>query len=384
MNANLARWDEFATVGQAHERAMTLGPELAVVIPTLSEKDNVAPLVELLDAVLDGVSWEVIFVDDDSPDGTAKRIREISRRDRRVRCLQRIGRRGLTTACIEGALATSAPFVAVMDADMQHDEKLLPQMLATLKSEPVDLVVGSRYVVGGGIGGWNTARASMSAFATRLSRLICKANVTDPMSGFFMLRREVLEEALWRLSGQGFKILLDILASSPQSLRLRELPYEFRERQRGESKLDTLAAWEYMMLIADKLIGHIVPIRFALFAFVGGIGLFVHMSTLWFALTVAGAAFDPAQASASVAAMTSNFFLNNLFTYRDRRLRGLALLRGLISFYAICALGAVANVGIAGYVFSRNEVWWLAGLAGVAVGSVWNYAVSSVFTWKQK
>ena len=384
MNANLARWDEFATVGQAHERAMTLGPELAVVIPTLSEKDNVAPLVELLDAVLDGVSWEVIFVDDDSPDGTAKRIREISRRDRRVRCLQRIGRRGLTTACIEGALATSAPFVAVMDADMQHDEKLLPQMLATLKSEPVDLVVGSRYVVGGGIGGWNTARASMSAFATRLSRLICKANVTDPMSGFFMLRREVLEEVLWRLSGQGFKILLDILASSPQSLRLRELPYEFRERQRGESKLDTLAAWEYMMLIADKLIGHIVPIRFALFAFVGGIGLFVHMSTLWFALTVAGAAFDPAQASASVAAMTSNFFLNNLFTYRDRRLRGLALLRGLISFYAICALGAVANVGIAGYVFSRNEVWWLAGLAGVAVGSVWNYAVSSVFTWKQK
>ena len=384
MNANLARWDEFATVGQAHERAMTLGPELAVVIPTLNEKDNVVPLVELLDAVLDGVSWEVIFVDDDSLDGTAKRIREISRRDRRVRCLQRIGRRGLSTACIEGALATSAPFVAVMDADMQHDEKLLPQMLATLKSEPVDLVVGSRYVVGGGIGGWNTARASMSAFATRLSRLICKANVTDPMSGFFMLRREVLEEALWRLSGQGFKILLDILASSPQSLRLRELPYEFRERQRGESKLDTLAAWEYMMLIADKLIGHIVPIRFALFAFVGGIGLFVHMSTLWFALTVAGAAFDPAQASASVAAMTSNFFLNNLFTYRDRRLRGLALLRGLISFYAICALGAVANVGIAGYVFSRNEVWWLAGLAGVAVGSVWNYAVSSVFTWKQK
>ena len=363
---------------------MTPGPELAVVIPTLNEKDNVTPLVELLDAVLDGVSWEVIFVDDDSPDGTTKRIREISRRDRRVRCLQRIGRRGLTTACIEGALSTSAPYVAVMDADLQHDEKLLPLMLATLKSEPVDLVVGSRYVAGGGIGGWNTARASMSTFATRLSRLICKADIADPMSGFFMLRREVLEGALQRLSGQGFKILLDILASSPQSVPLRELPYEFRDRRRGESKLDTVAAWEYMMLIADKLIGHSVPVRFALFAFVGGVGLFVHMSILWFVLTVAGVAFDPAQAAASVAAMTSNFFLNNLFTYRDRRLRGLALLRGLVTFYAICALGAVANVGIAGYVFSKNEIWWLAGLAGVAVGSVWNYAVSSVFTWKQK
>ena len=385
MNVNLARRNDFATVGQEPRTGpVTAGPELTVVIPTLNERANIGPLVELLDAVLETVSWEVIFVDDDSPDGTAERIREISRRDRRVRCLQRLGRRGLTTACIEGALATSAPYIAVMDADMQHDEKLLPRMLAILKSEPVDLVVGSRYTVGGGIGGWDTGRANMSALATRLSRLICKAKIADPMSGFFMLRREVLEGALRRLSGQGFKILLDILASSPRSLRVSELPYQFRERQHGESKLDTLVAWEYMMLIADKLIGHIVPVRFALFAFVGGIGLFIHMAVLWLALTITGAAFNSAQTAATIVAMTANFFLNNLFTYRDRRLRGFAVLRGLFTFYAICALGAVANVGIAGYVFSRNEVWWLAGLAGVVVGSVWNYAVSSVFTWTQK
>jgi dolichol-phosphate mannosyltransferase len=384
MNVELASRDDMAAVGQSRERSVTEGPELTVVIPTLNECDNVGLLVELLDAVLERVDWEVIFVDDDSPDGTSERIREISRSDRRVRCLQRIGRRGLATACIEGALATSAPYIAVMDADMQHDEKLLPQMLRVLKSEPVDLVVGSRHVAGGGIGEWDAGRAKVSAVAARLSRIICKAEIADPMSGFFMLRREVLEAALRRLSGQGFKILLDILASSPRPLRFRELPYEFRERQHGESKLDTRVAWEYMMLIADKLIGHIVPVRFALFAFVGGIGLVIHMLTLWFALTVAGMAFDPAQASAAVMAMTSNFFINNFFTYRDRRLRGLALLRGLFTFYAICALGTVANVGIAGYVFARHEVWWLAGLAGVVVGSVWNYAVSSVFTWKQK
>jgi len=270
-----------------------------------------------------------------------------------------------------------------MDADMQHDEKLLPKMLAVLKSEPVDLVVGSRYVTGGGIGGWDTTRANMSAAAALLSRIICKVDITDPMSGFFMLRREVLEGALRRLSGQGFKILLDILASSPRPLRLKELPYEFRERQHGESKLDALVAWEYMMLIADKLIGHIVPVRFALFAFVGGIGLLLHMAVLWLALTVAEVSFNWAQAIAAVTAMTSNFFINNLFTYRDRRLQGLAVLRGLLTFYAICALGAVANVGIASYLFSQNEVWWLAGLAGVVVGSVWNYAISSVFTWRQ-
>jgi dolichol-phosphate mannosyltransferase len=227
MNVNLARRNEFATLGQAQERAVTEGPELTVVIPTLNERDNIAPLVELLDAVLDTVSWEVIFVDDDSPDGTAERMCEISRRDRRVRCLQPIGRQGLTTACIEGALASSAPFIAVMDADMQHDERLLPQMLATLKSEPVDLVVGSRYVAGRGIGGWDIARPHVSVFATRLSRIICRAEIADPMSGFFMLRREVLDGTLRRLSGQGFKILLDILASSPRSLRFREVPYKF-------------------------------------------------------------------------------------------------------------------------------------------------------------
>jgi dolichol-phosphate mannosyltransferase len=284
-NVNLTRQQDFSAVTQAQKRPDTAGPELTVVIPTLNERDNIGPLVDLLDMVLKSIIWEVIFVDDDSPDGTAERIREIGQRDRRVRCLQRLGRRGLTTACMEGALASSATYIAVMDADMQHDENLLPQMLAMLKSDPVDLVVGSRYMAGGGIGGLDAARANMSAFATRLSRIICKAEIADPISGFFMLRRDVLEGALRHLSGQGFKILLDILASSPRSLRIRELPYNFRERQHGESKLDTLVAWEYMMLIADKLIGHIVPVRFALFAFVGGIGLFIHMSVLWFALT---------------------------------------------------------------------------------------------------
>lgn len=168
-SVNFARREDFATITQVQESQVTAGPELTVVVPTLNERDNIGMLVDLLDTALDTVNWEVIFVDDDSADGTAERVRELGRRDRRVRCLQRLGRRGLATACIEGALAASAPYIAVMDADMQHDEKLLPQMLAILKSEPVDLVVGSRYVAGGGIGGLDAARANISAFATRLS-----------------------------------------------------------------------------------------------------------------------------------------------------------------------------------------------------------------------
>lgn len=365
--------------------------DLTIVIPTLNERENIVPLLERLDLALAGTRWEVIFVDDDSKDGTPEAAREIGRSDPRVRCLQRIGRRGLSTACIEGVLASASPFVAVMDADLQHDESLLPGMLNVLRHESYDIVVGSRYVAGGGVGEWDKTRAGMSGLATKLSRLICKTEIADPMSGFFMLRREVFESAMRNLSGQGFKILLDLLASVPAKPRLKELPYQFRTRRYGESKLDTMVAWEFGMLLADKLVGHIVPVRFALFATIGALGVVVDLIVLSLSLT-AGLGFIAAQAIATLVAMTSNFFLNNVFTYRDRRLKGWRLWRGLFSFYVICALGAVANVGFAAFVFTGDARWlagvkgipWLASLAGVVVGSVWNYAVSSVFTWKRK
>jgi dolichol-phosphate mannosyltransferase len=358
------------------------GADLTIVVPTLNERENLEPLLAHVTAALGEVAWEIIFVDDDSADGTADRARTLAQRDARVRCLQRIGRRGLSTACIEGVLASASPYVAVMDGDLQHDERLLPQMLDVLRRKRVDLVIGSRYVAGGMIGeGFSNSRAYASSFATRLARLICKADVADPMSGYFMFRREVFESAMRSLSGQGFKILLDLMASSPQPLSVMELPYEFRKRRHGESKLDVLVAWEYGMLLADKLIGHIVPVRFALFALVGGLGLIVHMAMLWSCLTLLALSFTLAQATATTVAMTFNFFMNNLFTYRDRRLRGWRLARGLLSFYFICGLGGVANVGIASYLFRADQTWWVAGIAGVIIGSVWNYAVSSIFTW---
>ncbi len=358
--------------------------ELAIVVPAFNERENIVPLVRLLDAALPGIAWEVIFVDDDSPDGTGAAVRTLGQTDPRVRCVERIGRRGLSTACIEGILASSTSFVAVMDADLQHDETLLPRMLETLREPACDIVVGSRYISGGGIGEWSRGRAGISSLGTRLSRFVYKADIADPMSGFFMMRREVFDSAVRRLSGQGFKILVDILASSPRPLRIKELPYEFRQRLHGESKLDALVAWEFMMLLADKLIGHIIPVRFALFALIGGVGFVLHIAVLGLSLNLLHWEFLYAQTLAVILAMTSNFFLNNVFTYRDQRLRGWRLVRGLLSFYAVCSFGAVANVGIGQYVFAGDYAWWLAGVAGVIVGSVWNYVVSSIFTWKGK
>lgn len=364
--------------------ALATAPELSIVVPTLNERDNIRPLIDEIDGVLAGVRWEIIFVDDDSRDGTADLVREVARADPRVRCVQRIGRRGLSTACIEGILASAAPFVAVTDGDLQHDERLLPDMLRTLKTEPVDVVVGSRYVGGGSTFDWNKRRAQISNLATRLSRLICKADIADPMSGFFMMRRDAFEGAMRRLSGQGFKILLDLLASSPRPMRVKELYFEFRPRRHGESKLDSLVAWEFGMLLADKMVGHIVPVRFALFAFIGCIGLVVQLAVLWLALELTTLGFAAAQSIAVVVAIASNFLLNNFFTYRDQRLNGWRLWRGLATFYVICSIGAVANVDVAAYVFHQRPVWWLAGVAGALIGSVWNYAVSAIFTWRRR
>jgi len=356
--------------------------ELAVVVPTYSEVDNVDEVIRRVGDALEGVDWELIFVDDDSPDGTAARVLETARRDRRVRLLQRIGRRGLSSACIEGMLATAAPYVAVIDADLQHDERLLPDMLRSLKTEDLDIVVGSRYAPGGGVGEWGRRRQWMSRFASRLGQLLIRADLADPMSGFFMLRADVLGSGARSLSAVGFKILLDIFASAPRPLRFKELPYEFRQRTAGESKLDHAVLWEYLLMLLQKALGPAIPVRFIAFSLIGGSGVVVHMAVLWTLYRGLGVDFVTGQAAAALVAMTTNFFLNNLLTYRDMRLRGRRLVWGWVSFVLACSVGAIANVGIATYLFRADSYWVLSALAGIVVGAVWNYAVTAVYTWR--
>jgi dolichol-phosphate mannosyltransferase len=357
------------------------GVELAIVVPTFEERDNIAPLIVRLATALEGIAWEVVFVDDDSADGTAAVVRASARADRRVRLVQRLGRRGLSSACVEGILSCSAPYIAVMDADLQHDETLLPRMLTRLKAEGLDLVIGSRYAVGGSTGEWSRRRLLLSRLGSRGAQWLLQqqGELRDPLSGFFMLRREVFEECARRLSQQGFKVLLDILASTSQPLRLAEMPYRFAPRARGSSKLDAAVTWQFALLMLEKLAGPLLPARFVLFAAVGASGVLVQLAalaTLRHALT-----FAPAQGCAVWLAMTSNYLLNNAVTYRDRRLRGLQFWRGLATFYLICGIGALANVGVGTLLYVRGEIWWLAGLASALVGAVWNYGATRLFTW---
>lgn len=363
----------------------TQGPlQLSVIVPTFNERDNVTPLFQRLQIALSGIAWEAVFVDDNSPDGTSDVVRGLASGDSRARCIRRIGRRGLSGACIEGILASSAPYVAVIDADLQHDETQLAKMLGLLQAGQADLVIGSRYIEGGSADSFNKHRAGASALATEVAKRVLRIDVADPMSGFFMIRRERFEQLAPQLSTQGFKILLDVIATAHGALRIVEIPYTFATRLHGESKLDSMVMLDFLGLVLAKFTNDIVSLRFLLFAMVGSIGLLVHFAGLYVVLELLDVPFAEAQGIAALLAMTSNFLLNNFLTYRDQRLKGARILRGLLLFYLVCSVGLLANVGVAFSVYNQQPIWWLAGAAGALMGVVWNYAMSGLFVWRKR
>jgi len=357
--------------------------QLAVIVPTFNEGENVGPLVERLAIALQGIAWEAIFVDDGSTDETVPVLTSIALIDPRVRIIRRVGRRGLSTAVVEGMLASVAPVLAVIDADLQHDERILPRLLKAVADGGADIAVGTRYADGGSTSGWEHARLRMSRFATHLASSLLKVRLSDPMSGFFAIRREAFLASLPNLSSLGYKIMLDIVASAPKPLVVREEPYEFRPRLAGKSKLDAAIAFEYALLLADKTIGKYVPLRLMMFLGVGALGLVVNLAILAILMTASTLPFWAAQTIAVCCAMTFNFLLNNFFTYRDRRLHGLALIQGLLTFYLSCSLGGAANVQVGSMILAGGGEWWMAGTVGAVVGSLWNYVASSVLTWKR-
>lgn len=358
------------------------GAELTVVVPTLNERANIDLLVARLHKSLLGINWEVVFVDDDSKDGTIAAVRDIASHDCQVRGIRRIARRGLAGACLEGVLSSSAPIVVVMDGDLQHDETCLAAMFETMRGGGADLVVASRYGDDGDANsGLSRLRSGGSRLATHLARLLLRVPLSDPMSGFFMVRRDIVDAVAPRLSRQGFKILLDIVASSPTPLRIREIPYVFGPRLHGQSKLDSLIVLEYLGLLVAKASGDLISTRFLAFGLVGSAGVVVHLGVLH-TLLAHGLPFAVAQTAAMFTAMAFNYTLNNTFTYRDQRRLGWRFVTGFAIFAALCSFGVVAGVGVSTLLYTSPSRWWAAGLTAAAVGSAWNYITNSAITWR--
>jgi dolichol-phosphate mannosyltransferase len=358
-------------------------PTLSVVVPTYQESTNIPVLFERLKVALKDVPWELIVVDDDSPDGTSNVAFALAADDRRLRCLRRVNRSGLAGAVIEGWMSSSADFVAVIDGDLQHDESILPAMYDALAKGSGNLAIATRIRDPSNGAGLSPARQALSDLGAWFFRQIAGAAITDPMSGFFMIRREIVSRLAPRLSPDGFKILVDIILSAGGGLTIVEVPYVFRKRLAGESKLTPLVGIDFLGLVVHHATAELLPIRFVLFASIGAVGLVVHIAALsavlhWFPMLT----FDSGQGIATLLAMASNFILNNEITYRAYRYRGPSLIGGFAAFATGCSVGALANIDVASWLYSANHTWWVAGLAGALLSVVWNYAVSTSLVWR--
>jgi dolichol-phosphate mannosyltransferase len=359
-------------------------PTLSIVVPTYREAANVPVLFERVKAALEGLPWEMIVVDDDSPDGTSDVAFGLAASDRRLRCLRRVNRTGLAGAVIEGWMSSSAELVAVIDGDLQHDERILPKMYYSLVAGMGNLAIGTR-VSDGTEGGLSPARQKLSDLGKWFFRRIAGAPVTDPMSGFFMIRRDIVSHLASRLSPDGFKILVDVILSAGGGLKIVEVPYRFRARVAGESKLTPLVGLDFLGLVAHHASGGVLPNRFVLFALIGAFGLVVHILALSaFRYWLGTSDFVSGQLGATLVAMASNFILNNEITYRTHRYRRLGMIGGFAAFALGCSVGVLANIDVASWLYSSHQTWWVAGLSGAVLSVVWNYAVSSNLIWRPR
>jgi len=360
----------------------------SLVLPTYNEAENLPELLPKIGAVLKDIPHEIIVVDDDSPDKTWKVAREISEKQESVHVIRRVGRRGLSSAVIEGFMAAKGNVLGVMDADGQHDMELLPKLYAAIKGGK-GLAVGSRYIEGGGVGEWDERRHLLSRVATRMAQWLCKVHVNDPMSGFFAVKSTVINSILPQLNPMGFKILLDILVHAPRDLDVQEVPFTFSTRLHGESKLSKRVQLEFLEYLYDVVFGRYIPLVFVKYCVVGTLGVAVQLSAYYLFSSVIAQSLDQSIHFFSIAVLLSievtilfNFLLNNAWTFSHAKLHGWQLIPGFAKYNVACAFGALANVAVSTFLYSIGTSELLSLIVGAGTGVVWNYTMSRLLTWK--
>jgi dolichol-phosphate mannosyltransferase len=358
---------------------------LSVVLPTYNEIRNITHVIEDIVAQdVEGHVKRLIFVDDNSSDGTADFIKSFEGQTPfDIVCIERIGRTGLSSAITEGIMAADTELVAVMDCDGQHRAHDLFTMLYTALAKDADIVIGSRFKTVNSQGSHQGLRQWLSKTGIWLANLMLKQKLSDPLTGFFLVKRSSFREVARLTSNSGFKIVLDYLFHYRRKpIRVEEVQISFEARHDGESKLDSRILLEFADQIASRLSHGLIPERFVLFSLTGTLGIAVHMLAVYVLYDLAGLPFRWGVLGATLTAMVFNFSLNNRITFRRFRLRGRDWFRGLVVFVLVCSIGAAANVGVAGYLNDHANSWQVSALAGVFVGTVFNFGLSRRFVWK--
>ncbi len=360
-------------------------PRVSIVLPTYNESGTIEQLIHQLLGLSPSLDLEILVVDDDSADGTAELVRALAHRMSQVRLIRRVGRSGLSSAIKEGLLDATGDLALVMDSDGQHDPSAVLKALNCLQASSLDLVVGSRFHPQAELLGLSHRRERGSTWANASARFSLSKSygaLSDPMSGFFALRLDRTLPWIRAVDVNGFKFLYELLALSKGRLKVAEIPLTFQPRTHGASKLDLAIFWDFLISLLHSLSFRLLPRRAISFGLVGLSGVVVQLLVTQLLMLGHQLSFERALPVAVVMAASSNYLINNALTFRFQRLRGLALMRGLLKFLLVASLPVLANVGVAS-AFHRYVSSDLIGaqLAGILVVFVWNYAASSRFVW---
>ncbi len=366
------------------DRRAATRPTLSLVIPTYNEAENLPILIDRLCSVLSLIDYELIVVDDDSPDGTWRLAETMAADNSRIRSLRRIGERGLSSAVMLGMSTAEGSVIAVIDADLQHDPRVLPEMIKPILADRADIVVASREVEGGSYGDFTTSRRTLSVAGAALARTLTGTPVSDPMSGYFAVSRAHMERVAPKVNPRGFKILLEFLARGDRP-RVAEIGYEFGLRQHGETKLTTSVAFSYLLSLIGLFTGRLLSATMTAYLLVGLFGVLVQFGALGIA-TTAGITF--AAALAMEISVLSNYWMNNRFTFAPERRRGARFISGLVPFHLVAAHGLLIQIGLVttatGTTSGLGEGPLGYRLAGIALATAGNFALNRHLTWRPR
>ena len=361
---------------------------ISIIIPTFNEAKNIRSLINNLANLLNNLDYEIIVVDDDSPDGTANEVNKLMEQNKNIYLISRVGRYGLSSAIKEGLIFGKGEYLIVLDGDGQHDANCILDLIKKIKETNSDMVIASRFLDSSEIKGLSEKRSfgsKLANIAARISLSSNYSNLTDYLSGCFCLKRKNTELFIRKIEINGFKFLYEILALSKGRLSIVEVPLLFKERNHGKSKLDLAIVWDFFISILHNISYRILPRRAISFGLVGISGVFVQLLITLLLINIFLIEFKSALPFSVVCAATSNFLINNQLTFRNNRLRNLALLKGLLKFLLVASLPVIANVGIATafYQYISSDTL-IAQIAGIAIVYAWNYLASSLFVWNNQ
>jgi len=357
--------------------------DLSVILPTYNEKENIILILDKIRKVLKDVSYQIIVVDDNSPDGTWEIAQHYAKKHSNIQVIRRLNMKGLSSAILEGFGSSNSKWMVVMDADLQHDEKILVDFVKAFE-DGFEIVVGSRKTAGGSIGEWNFLRRVISWVATRMAFFIIKNNVSDPMSGFFGIQKEIFENSIDKINPRGFKLLLELLAHNPH-VKTHEIGFTFNKRQYGKSKLSTNVIFDYLAALYDLSLGKYLPLRFIKYSIIGFIGLLVYQATIWIGLNLLQVSKYYSLALGIEAAILSNYFFNNFWTFKDYRHRSIHIISGLFSYHLISIAGVIINYSSSVLLIDRFAVnIYVASIIGAVLSTLWNYRMNFQITWKNE